>query len=156
MQYLYWPLDKIFVTQGFGLNPGHYAMYGMKGHDGIDLRTRFSDSPLARRYVSASQDGVVEVSRWDVKGYGVHIRVRHNDGSMTIYGHLTKPYVSKGDKVKAQQIIGLTGNTGDSSGPHLHWEYRPAGWEKNTKNGYGGAVDQTPFILSTMPKQFMV
>lgn len=154
MKYLYWPLDKVFITQPFGVNPEHYAKYDLKGHDGIDLRVRFLDSPFGKRYVSASTDGIVEVVRWDVKGYGVHVRLRHPDGSMTIYGHLTKPYVSKGQVVKAQQIIGLSGNTGDSTGAHLHWEFRPKGWEKRTNNGFAGAVDQTDFILNVLPKQF--
>lgn len=156
MIYLYHPLDKVFITQKFGENPVHYSKYGMKGHDGVDYRTRFLDSPLAKRYVSAALDATVEVVRWDIKGYGVHVRLRHPDGSMTIYGHLTKPYVSKGDKVKAQQIIGLSGNTGDSSGPHLHFEFRPPGWEKQTNNGYAGAVDPSPLMLANLPKQFFV
>lgn len=154
MFYLFQPLDKIYVTQGFGLNPAAYKKYGMKGHNGIDYRVRFVDSPLGKRYVSAAADGVVEVVRWDIKGYGVHVRIRHSDGSLTIYGHLTKPYVSKDEQVKAQQIIGLSGNTGDSTAAHLHFEYRPAGWEKETKNGYAGAVDPTLFMLKTQVKQF--
>lgn len=140
------PIDKVYVTQRFGERPDFYRKYGMKGHNGIDFRSRFIDSPLGRRYVTAAAEGTVEVSRWDVAGYGVHVRLRHADGSMTIYGHLTKPYVSKGDRVAAGQRIGLTGSTGDSSGPHLHFEYRPAGWEKKAKNGYAGAVDPLPFM----------
>ena len=140
------PLDKWFITQSFGANPKIYAQFGLKGHNGIDLRTRFIDSPLARRYVTAAHEGIIEVVRADAGGYGTHIRLRGKDGCMTIYGHLTKSYVSKGDKIKAGQRIGLTGNTGFSSGPHLHFEYRPSGWEKNVNNGYSGAVDPIPFL----------
>jgi len=140
------PLDKWYVTQPFGANPQIYAKYGLRGHDGIDLRTRFIDSPLAHRYVTAAHAGTVEVVRADAGGYGTHIRLRGEDGCMTIYGHLSKSYVSKGAKVVAGQRIGLTGNTGASTGPHLHFEYRPAGWEKNIKNGYAGAVDPMPFL----------
>lgn len=154
MIYLYHPLDKIYITQRFGERPSYYAKYGLKGHNGVDLRTRFVDSPLGRRYVSAMAKGVVEVVRWDTKGYGVHVRVRHDDGSLSIYGHLTKPYVSKGDKVEAQQIIGLSGNSGDSSAPHLHAEFRPAGWENNSGNGFAGAVDHLPMVVLSLPKQF--
>lgn len=141
------PLDKWFVTQKFSENPQIYAKFGLKGHDGIDLRTRFIDSPLGRRYVTAAADGKVEVVRWDVNGYGVHIRLRHSDGSLTIYGHLTKPYVEIGQTVTGGERIGLTGNTGFSSAPHLHFEYRPAGWESRRDNGFGGAVDPLPFIM---------
>ena len=143
---LLYPIDKVFIMQNFGERPGFYKKYKMKGHNGIDFRTRFVDSPLGRRYITAAASGSVEVVRWDVTGYGVHVRIRHADGSMTIYGHLTKPYVSKGDKVAAGQRIGLSGNTGDSSGPHLHFEYRPSGWEKKAGNGYAGAVDPLPFL----------
>lgn len=139
------PIDKWYITQLFGKNPKIYAKYGLKGHNGIDLRTRFADSPLGRRYVIASADGVIEEVRYDLGGYGVHIRQRLPDGSLLIYGHLTKPYVAIKTKVKAGQRIGLTGNTGASTGPHLHFEFRPAPIQTN--NGYAGAVDPLPFML---------
>ncbi len=149
---LFHPLDKVFITQGFGEWPAHYKRYGLKGHNGVDYRVKFVDSPLGRRYVSSAADGVVETVRWDIRGYGVHVRIRHTDGSLTIYGHLTKPYVQKGDEVKAQQIIGLSGNTGDSTAAHLHFEYRPQGEPKT--NGYAGAVD-TKNLMANLPiKQF--
>lgn len=141
------PLDKIFITQHFGERPEYYKKYNLKGHNGVDFRTRFIDSPLGRVYVKASADAKVEIVRADANGYGTHIRLRHTDKSMTIYGHLTKSYVSKGQVVLAGQRIGLTGNSGDSSAPHLHWEFRPTGWEKNTKNGFAGAVDPLPFCM---------
>ena len=150
---LYHPLDKVFITQTFGARPEVYRSMDLKGHNGNDYRTRFLDSPLGKRYVSAAAAGKVETVRYDVRGYGIHIRLRHADGSLTIYGHLTKPYVQKGDTVEAQQIIGLSGNTGFSSAPHLHFEYRPT--SSPSTNGYAGALDPTPFMNATLPKQFM-
>lgn len=150
--YLFHPLDKVVITQTFGARPEVYKQFGLKGHNGVDYRTRFLDSPLGKRYVSACLDGVVKEVRWDVKGYGVHIRIEHESG-LSIYGHLTKPYVQKGDKVKAQQIIGLTGNTGFSSGAHLHFEFRPS--PIKSKNGFAGAVDTKDMMLATLPKQFL-
>lgn len=141
------PLDKWVITQSFGANPQIYARFGLKGHNGVDARVRFLDSPLGRRYVMAAAPGVVEVVRADAGGYGTHIRLRHPDGSMTIYGHLTKSYVSKKDQVMAGQRIGLTGNTGFSSGPHLHFEYRDSGWENHRNDGWGGATDPTPYFI---------
>lgn len=149
--YLFHPLDKVVITQGFGARPDVYKQFGLKGHNGIDYRTRFADSPLARRYVSSCADGVVKEVRWDVRGYGVHVRIEH-EGGLSIYGHLTKPYVQKGDKVKAQQIIGLSGNTGFSSGPHLHFEFRP--YPLKSKNGFAGAADTSDMVVATLPKQF--
>lgn len=144
--FLYYPLDKIYVTQRFGVNPRMYAKYGLKGHNGIDLRTKFIDSPLGHRYVTAASDGVIETVRYDVRGYGIHIRQRMIDGSLLIYGHLAKPYVQIGDRVRTGQRIGLTDNTGDSTGSHLHFEFRPKGWENNLGNGFSGAVDPLPFM----------
>jgi murein DD-endopeptidase MepM/ murein hydrolase activator NlpD len=135
------PIDKVFITQSFGANPKAYAKYGLPGHNGVDFRTKFIDSPLGHRYVTASADGIVNIVRADAAGYGTHIRITHKDGSMTIYGHLAKSYVSKGQTVKAGQRIGLTDNTGSSTGSHLHWEFRLAGWEKKTAKEYCGAVN---------------
>ena len=143
---LLYPIDRVHITQRFGENPLTYGKFGLKGHDGIDFRTRFIDSPLGRRYVTASANGLVEIVRADAGGYGTHIRLRHPDGGMTIYGHLTKSYVSKNDVVVAGDRIGLTGNTGFSSGPHLHFELRLAGWENNKNNGYAGACDPMPYF----------
>lgn len=133
------PLDKVFITQRFGERPEVYKQFGMKGHNGIDYRTRFVDSPRGRRYITAAAEGIIEEIRYDIKGYGIHIRQRCPDGSLLIYGHLTRPCTSIKSIVKAGERIGLTGNTGFSSGAHLHFEYRPS--NSNPKNGYAGAVD---------------
>lgn len=142
---LYWPIDKVFVTQKFGENPQVYARFGMKGHDGIDLRTRFINSPLGRRYITAALEGWCEVRLDGASGYGNHVRIHHPDGSLTIYGHLTKAYVWNKQVVKAGDRIGLSGNSGFSSGPHLHFEYRPPNADPN--NGFAGAVDPLPFMV---------
>jgi len=140
-----WPLDKVYITQGFGERPEYYKKYGMKGHNGVDLRTRHWDTPLGKMYVVSMDDGVVlEVVNPGTSGYGRYIKVKHTDGSTMLYGHLHKSYVYKGQVVKQGQRIGLTDNTGDSSGPHLHITYKPA--KPNTANGFGGAEDPIPFI----------
>jgi murein DD-endopeptidase MepM/ murein hydrolase activator NlpD len=80
----------------------------------------------------AVKDGTITESRWqnskvtsgDGAGYGQFIDVDHGDGTSTRYGHLSEMVVKKGDKVKAGQQIALSGNTGHSTGPHLHFEYR--------------------------------
>jgi murein DD-endopeptidase MepM/ murein hydrolase activator NlpD len=139
------PLDKIFITQYFGANSNFYVKYGMKGHNGVDFRTRFIDSPLGHREILAVNDGVV--SRVVVAksgGYGTYVQIQHPDGSMTIYGHQYKPHVVVGCAVKAGDVIGITDNTGDSSGPHLHLGYRPKNFDIN--NGFKGYVDPLPFL----------
>lgn len=141
---LAWPLDKIYITQAFGADPRTYARFGLRGHDGIDLRTRFIDSPLGRRQVMAAAEGWCEPRNEGKQGYGLHVRIHHPDGSMTLYGHLSKLSVAYGTCVSAGSILGLSGSSGFASGPHLHFEYRPA--HANANNGYAGAVDPLPFL----------
>ncbi len=153
---LYHPFKgSIFITQRFGLNPQMYAKYGMKGHNGIDYRTRTPSTPQAKRHVYPMQAGhVIKVENQDTiikgikikrAGYGLYIRLQHADGAQSVYGHLSASYVREGDYVGLNTVIGMTGNSGDSTGPHLHAGYRPAGWGKLLNNGFKGYVDQLPF-----------
>ena len=147
---LVWPLDKVFITQGFGQNPQIYAQFGLKGHDGIDLRTRFFDSPLGHMYVKAAHAGTVEIRFDGKKGYGTHIRLKDSEtGAITIYGHLSQVYLKQGQTVAQGQRIGLTGATGfirpnNILGSHLHFELRPG--NANPSNGYAGAIDPIPYL----------
>jgi biotin carboxyl carrier protein len=77
--------------------------------------------------IEAAAAGTVTEARKDAGGYGWHVRIQHDGGYMTIYGHGSKLLVSKGDTVEAGQVIMLSGNTGNSSGPHLHFEVRKDG-----------------------------
>lgn len=142
-----YPIDKVFITQGFGGNPDMYAKYGMEGHNGIDFRTRFVDSPLAHRYVTPAKEGVViEVGNQGKAGYGTFVRIKHYKDEQTIYAHLSKVYVKVGQKVILGQRIGLTGNTGASTGSHLHFGFRPYNWREIYNNGYKGYVDPIPHL----------
>jgi murein DD-endopeptidase MepM/ murein hydrolase activator NlpD len=139
------PIDKIFITQKFGENLEFYKKYGMNGHNGIDFRTRFTDTPLGRREIFAVDYGVVsEVVKAKFGGYGTYIRIRHLDGFETIYGHQFSVKVRKGDNVKPGQVIGISDNTGDSTGPHLHFGCRPP--QANYLNGFKGYIDPLPFL----------
>lgn len=145
MGVLYWPLDKIYITQKFGERPEVYGPR-LKGHNGTDFRTRFVDSPLAHRYVTACDDGICEYVKNQGKAdYGMNIRIRHKDGSLTLYGHLSKFYITEGQWVVRGQQIGLSGNTGFSDAPHLHLGYMPKNPDKN--NGYLGWEDPLPLLL---------
>ena len=139
-QFKHLPLDKIYITQKFGENPDFYRKYGLKGHNGVDFRTRFIDTPLGRRHIYAVDDGVVSrvvVAKYG--GYGTYVQIIHDDKSMTIYGHQFCVKVKTGQRVQAGDIIGISDNTGDSTGPHLHLGYRPS--TPDLKNGFSGYVD---------------
>ena len=87
-------------------------------HEGIDYNT-----PLGTP-ILASADGTVIRSGFVASGYGEYIIIQHEDGSGTVYAHLNVRKAQMFDKVKQGDIIGYSGSTGKSSGPHLHFEYR--------------------------------
>ncbi len=109
----HWPLDERgFVTRG-QIRPGSEA----ESHPGIDIAV-----PVGTP-VRAAGGGSVELTgvRDD---YGVFVLLRHPDGYETLYGHASRVLVRDGDSVSAGQVIALSGNTGRSTAPHLHFEVR--------------------------------
>ncbi|MCL1851354.1 MAG: M23 family metallopeptidase [Bacteroidetes bacterium] len=98
-----------------------YGMRNGRKHFGVDFRVAVGD-PVCSIFC-----GKVRVAKWD-KTYGYVIVVRHYNMSETVYAHLEKILVAADQEVKAGQIIGLGGNTGISSGPHLHFELRYKGF----------------------------
>jgi murein DD-endopeptidase MepM/ murein hydrolase activator NlpD len=108
-----WPV-KGWVTSGFGprLSPftGQPAM-----HRGVDISVP-ENTPFV-----APANGVVTLARWD-GGLGNAIKIDHGYGYQTVYGHLNKILVRHGQRVKRGDVIGLVGNTGLSTGPHLHYQ----------------------------------
>lgn len=106
-----WPLKRIEITSPFGKR-------GRVSHDGVDLR-----APRGTK-VFASKPGTVLYSQSRVRGYGKLVILRHDDGFFTLYGHNSKLLVRSGDRVRAGQPIALSGSTGRSTGPHLHFEIR--------------------------------
>jgi Peptidase family M23 len=136
---LVWPVPRTTpITQGFGGNAQMYARFGLAGHNGLDFGVPMGTA------VQAAADGVV--SRIEVEeagGYGRHVRLTHEGGAMTIYAHLDCPTVKAGQTVQRGEVIGLSGNSGFSTGPHLHFELRLPG---QRDNDYGGAVDPLPLL----------
>ena len=97
------------------------APYGIRKHRlhrGVDLHLHIGDS------VVAAYPGKVVVSKYNRRGYGNYIMVEHANGTRTLYAHLQKRLVDVGATVEGGQLIGKGGNTGRSSGPHLHFEIR--------------------------------
>lgn len=109
------PLAHMHVIQSFH-NPGPYSL---GYHTGTDLEAS-TGTP-----VKAVADGTVVAS--DPSGaYGINVLIKHHDGTYSLYAHLSSRTVQKGTKVKAGRLIGFTGSTGNSEGPHLHLEIRTA------------------------------
>ena len=112
----HWPLDLGgFVTRG-QVRPGDVA----ESHPGIDIAVP-SGTP-----VRAAGGGVVEAAGTDL-AYGLFVLLRHSSGYETMYGHASRLLVREGDSVQAGQVIALSGNSGRSTAPHLHFEIRREG-----------------------------
>ena len=109
-----------YLTSPYGYRPRFRRM-----HKGVDLKLCIGDT------VRAAFDGKVRLTRFERKGYGYYVIVRHNNGLETVYGHLSRFLVKPNDVVKAGQPIALGGNTGRSTGPHLHFETRYMGYAIN-------------------------
>lgn len=115
---LRWPLDNVFITQQFGKSSSAKRLYASGTHDGVDFRASIGTP------VKAALSGVVlEVNQGAVANcqYGKWILVKHANGLSTLYAHLSDIAVQKGQTVTTHQIIGYAGNTGYSTGPHLHF-----------------------------------
>lgn len=110
------PLKEIFVTSNFG-NRIHPILNVYKFHTGIDLRAEIGTN------VYSTADGVVlKIQNFDNGGYGKYIIISHNFGFQTLFAHLDNTFVEEGDFIRKGTIIGSSGNTGRSNGPHLHYE----------------------------------
>lgn len=87
-------------------------------HKGLDIKVNIGDT------IVAAFDGKVRIVNFERRGYGNYVVIRHENGLETVYGHLSKHLVSENEIVKAGEPIGLGGNTGRSTGSHLHFETR--------------------------------
>lgn len=104
------------ITSLFGWRESFHRV-----HHGVDLALHIGDT------VRAAVSGTVELIAYDHDGYGHYVKMSHPDGMETIYGHLQYPIVAQGQYIYAGQPIGIGGNTGNSTGPHLHFEARIGG-----------------------------
>ena len=108
------PTTNRVVTSNYGPRWG-------RQHRGIDVKVYIGDT------IRAAFSGKVRMVRYEAKGYGKYVVIRHGNGLETIYGHMSKQLVSENQVVKAGEPIGLGGNTGRSTGSHLHFETRLCG-----------------------------
>ena len=102
--------------------PGTVRTQGIHGYNGVDY-----GAPIGTPVRAAAGGSVItsRVGGWN-GGYGNFVVIQHANGTQTLYGHLSKNSVWQGQNVVQGQIIGYSGNTGRSTGPHLHFEVRGA------------------------------
>ena len=103
-----------YVTSSFGWRRNRM-------HKGTDIKVQVGDS------IRAAWGGQIRIVGWDPRGYGYFVVMRHENGLETVYGHLSRPLVDEYEAVPAGYVLGLGGNTGRSTGSHLHWEIRYLG-----------------------------
>lgn len=108
------PTPSRVVTSNFGPRWG-------RQHKGLDIKVYIGDT------IRSAFSGMVRMVKYEAGGYGKYIVIRHDNGLETIYGHLSKQLVRENQRVKAGDVIGLGGNTGRSTGSHLHFETRLCG-----------------------------
>lgn len=114
------PTSNQKITSRFG-----YRRRFRRQHKGLDIKVYIGDT------IRAAFNGKVRIVDYERKGYGKYVVIRHDNGLETIYGHLSKHLVKINDFVKSGEPIGLGGNTGRSTGSHLHFETRLLGQEIN-------------------------
>lgn len=120
------PSVKIFASAGDGYYTrpiiGGVRTQGIHGHNGIDI-----GAPVGTQLVAAADGTVIAAKSGGYNGgYGSMVIINHPNGTQTVYGHMSRVDVSVGQSVIKGQGIGLSGNTGRSTGPHLHFEVRGA------------------------------
>jgi len=117
---LRWPLDQITVTQQFGRTSDSGRLYSSGSHNGVDFRASVG-TPVK----SALSGTVTGTGNSDAIGgcysYGKWVLVKHGNGLSTLYAHLSQIQVAQGESVGTSAVIGFSGNTGYSTGPHLHF-----------------------------------
>ncbi len=121
---------KTFHPPIKGRITSHFGFRGIRYHYGTDIKLQTGDS------VYAAFDGTVRVCRYDRGGYGYFIVISHDNGLESLYGHLSKIKAKPGQKVKAGDFIAFGGNTGRSTGSHLHFELRFLGEQFDTYQFY--------------------
>lgn len=112
------------ITAGFGYRKNPFTSRGSEFHKGIDFAASYGQKAVA------TGDGIVVFSGWNA-GYGKMVIISHGYGISTVYAHNSKLLVKQGDKVEKGQAVSAVGNTGRSTGTHLHYEVRVNGKNVN-------------------------
>lgn len=116
---LRWPIQPVAVTSPFG-ERFHPLTGTYRPHQGVDLAAQLG------QMVVASAAGTIVRAEW-AGGFGYHVEIQHDGGLITTYSHLSELWVEPGEAINTNEAIGLAGNTGLSTGPHLHFEIRKNG-----------------------------
>lgn len=124
-----YPLPSVApISQAFGVNPDYYRQFNLPGHEGIDLAV-----PIGMPVLSVSAGTIASAS--STGNYGRHVRVTHADGWQTLYAHLSAIAAQVGQSVDAGDVLGNSGSSGNTTGPHLHFGLKHLGFTYTSPNG---------------------
>lgn len=159
---LSWPLDNVKITQYFGNTPFASAnpqVYNGRGHTGVDFRATIGTPVRAALNGKVSGVGNTDLIR-GCYSYGKWVMVRHPNGLSTLYAHLSLPTVAVGEEVATGQLVGYSGNTGYTTGPHLHFGvYATQGVEitalASSKNCRGAVIPLADFKAYLNPLSYL-
>jgi len=118
-----WPTRSRFITCGYGWRRSPFNRRKKEFHHGLDIRSRYE-------WIRATKYGKITYTGW-LGGYGKTVIIAHPAGYKTLYAHMSRIIVRRGQYVKQGQTIGRSGNTGRSTGAHLHFEVMKNGRHKN-------------------------
>lgn len=133
--------------KGYITSPYGYRRRFRRMHKGVDLKVNIGDT------IRAAFDGRVRIKNFERRGYGNYLVLRHTNDLETVYGHLSAFLVEEDQYVKAGEPIALGGNTGRSTGPHLHFETRYMGYAINPCAIFDFANQTTHTDLYTFDKR---
>lgn len=138
-----YPFDgKYQMSQRFGGNAAFYGQFTydgvpLKGHNGLDFSL-----PTGTAIVAVAAGNVMETG-FEANGFGNYVKLQHQWGE-SLYAHLSSIKVEETDSMKVGEVVGLSGNTGASTGPHLHFGIRIAPYTR--RDGWGGFSDPEPYL----------
>ncbi len=115
----------------YGSGEFAWPVYGWLSQPYRDDHRAVDIAAVAGTFVTAADRGVVVRAGWNDQGYGLFVVIDHNIDYVTLYSHLSEVFVSEGEVVAQGQVIGTVGSTGNSTGPHLHFEIRDFGRRTN-------------------------
>lgn len=140
------PFNGTFhMSQKFGGNPAFYGQFSydgvpLKGHNGLDYAM-----PNGTAIVAVDDGDVIETG-FEANGFGTYVKLQHRWGE-SLYAHLESTTAKEADRFTAGAVIGISDNTGASTGPHLHFGVRINPYSR--KDGWGGFSDPAPYLAGT-------
>lgn len=116
---LSWPLSYVYITQFFGVTSASKRLYVSGSHSGLDMRASLGSAVMSMTNGTVMGTGDTDIYCKSAS-FGKWVFIKYDNGLSSVFGHLSFIYAKSGDKVKTGTVVGLSGNTGHSTGPHLH------------------------------------